>query len=64
MNCKLYQNLTCVEKVEFVGKIIHLLQNYDQSFTQCAMIIEQGEITGKFDEVIINPPQQTEPENY
>jgi len=59
MNCKLYSDLSIVDKYQLVGKAVHLLQN-DQ--TACEIIkemVQAAERKGLFEGVAILPePEQ------
>ena len=46
--------LTIIEKVDLVGKVIHLLQNDVQSYDSFTKYIKFSELAGFFNEVKIN----------
>jgi hypothetical protein len=55
MNCKSYQNLSVAEKIEFTGKILHLIQNDESVFILAKQWVRIGEKSGLFKNVKINP---------
>lgn len=46
MNCKNYNNLTHLEKVEFIGKLIHACQSSNTLFNEGKKIIQFAESCG------------------
>lgn len=62
-NCENYQRLLPMERYEFVGKVVHALQNDNQSFHVMTAIVNDAQKRGVFNDVIINPPTE-EPESY
>lgn len=46
--------LTIIEKVDLVGKVIHLLQNDLQSYEAFSKYVKFSELAGFFNEVKIN----------
>jgi hypothetical protein len=57
-NCKSYQKLTHLEKVEMIGKITHLLQNWETGFEVVEATINAATLAGIFHDVKINPPHE------
>lgn len=55
-NCKQWMALSQREKIEFIGKLVHLVQNDEQSFSRAHGMILRGDVQGLFDDVVINPP--------
>jgi hypothetical protein len=55
MNCKKWLELSLQKKIEMIGKITHLVQNYETGFDTVNVIIEAAEHNGIFKEVVINP---------
>jgi len=65
MNSKQWQELTIVEQIQIVGKIVHLVQTSPASLKMAQTAIEAAEIAGKFDRVKINQGTLLEEfENY
>lgn len=64
MNCQSYQNLTPKEKAEFIGQLVHAVQNNDDIFKLGQELIELATIKGMFENVVIMPTGQNirEPE--
>lgn len=60
MNCNSYQELSLPEKWSMIGKIVHLIQNDETSFTEAAWLIRLGEASGKLDAVKILPETDLE----
>jgi hypothetical protein len=58
MNCKSYQNLSVTEKIDFIGRIIHLVQNDEAVFILAKQWVRIGEKSGAFKNVKINPPTE------
>lgn len=48
MNCKEYQELTIIEKIQFIGKLNHLCQTNSFAFGCAQNLISQGEKAGLF----------------
>jgi hypothetical protein len=46
--------LTIIEKVDLVGKVIHLLQNDLQSYEAFSKYVKYSELAGFFTEIKIN----------
>lgn len=55
MICKKYENLTIIEKVQMVGKLLHAMQSSNELFDKAKWIIEVAELQGMFDKVTILP---------
>lgn len=60
MICQEYDNLTSVEKLIMVGKIVHGLQSDSTIFKFTQDLIKMSEMRGLFDGVTINPEQLEE----
>lgn len=54
-NCVQYQSMTPKEKTEFIGKLVHLVQNDETSFSRARGMIIKGEEQGLLDDVVICP---------
>lgn len=54
-NCKQYQSMTPHEKIEFIGKLVHLVTNDETSFSRAKGMVLRGDVQGLFDDVVINP---------
>ena len=63
-NCEKYMSLSHKEKVEFIGKVVHTIQNNDAAFEIAENIIDVGNINGLFDNVVINPSINNETFNH
>jgi hypothetical protein len=58
-----YYELTSVEKVKYIGELIHACQSSDIMFSHGEEIIKQAKLHGVFDKVTILPnTNQTEDE--
>lgn len=54
-NCKSYQDLNAIEKIELIGKVNHLIQSDQNAFNIAKKIIKAGEDAGFFKTVTILP---------
>lgn len=59
MNCKEYQQLTPLEKRNYIGELIHSCMNDSNLFKEGLKIISKGYSKKLFDGVTINPIQET-----
>lgn len=57
MNCKEFEELNIVEKVEFIGKLTHLVQTYETAFKEAKTLIRVAEESGLFKKITINPEE-------
>lgn len=57
MICKTYDDLSLPEKVQLVGKVIHLLQNDELICNSIMSIVRSAEQQGLLDNVTIIPEQ-------
>lgn len=66
MNCDKYQKLVPREKSQFIGLLLHAVQNDDEFFELGALIINKAENKGTFENVTILPAPIQEPpsENF
>ena len=55
-----YNALTIVEKIQFVGKSLHMIQTDIVAFDTMQELIEQGDRLGFFDGVKILPEREIE----
>lgn len=55
MNCQEYQNLSHFSKVEFIGKLVHAVQNDGWCYVLGQALVDYAEETGIFDNVTILP---------
>jgi len=53
-NHQQWLELTIIEKIDLVGKVTHLLQNDEDSFTALKNWVQASELLGLFNEVKIN----------
>ena len=60
--CKSYENLTPVEKVIFIGKVVHCLQSDNYTFENIDYLIKKAERNGVLDGVKILPDNGKEEE--
>lgn len=58
MNCQAFSDLSHLEKISFIGKLVHAVQSDNFAFVQAESIIEVAEISGLFKNVVINPQKQ------
>jgi len=57
MNCAEYQELDNRERILFIGKLIHLVQNDSDCFVSASSMVRAGDQSGQFDDVkILVPP--------
>ena len=59
MNCQSYQSLTPKEKAEFIGQLVHAVQNNNDIFKLGQELIELATLKGLFENVVIMPAGQT-----
>lgn len=59
-NCKAYQKLTCIEKVELIGQLVHAVQNDDICFLTARGMISGAKTRGVFVNVKIPAFETTE----
>jgi hypothetical protein len=58
-NRKSYMELTHKEKIEFIGRVVHTIQNNDVAFDIANdAILSIGQMNGLFENVVINPPSE------
>lgn len=55
MICKEFDELTPQERVTFIGRLVHAVQNSSGFFYEANRIITNAALSGLFDNVIINP---------
>jgi hypothetical protein len=60
MNCKKYQDLSHVEKITYLGQLIHATQSDDELFEMGQNLIDLGIGKGVFDGVTILPESEKE----
>ena len=51
MNCELFDELNTIQKVNFMGQLIHAVQNDDEFFALATTIIKTAYEKGMFDRV-------------
>lgn len=57
MICESFEKLTPLERVKYIGEVIHGIQNDDTLFKLGEAIILVAQQKGLFQGVIINPPK-------
>jgi hypothetical protein len=57
-NCKSFMGLSLKEKTEFIGKLIHIVQNEEWCFDVAKRMVYNAQSAGIFDDVVINPPAE------
>ena len=60
MLCDNYTNLTPVDKVTYIGELIHACQCDNELFEHGELLIEFAKRKGIFDGVVILPPKSEE----
>ena len=60
MNCEEYQALDPKEKIQLVGKCVHLLQNDSDAFKAISSMVRNAEQLGAFEEIKIMPDSYAE----
>ena len=63
MICSAYEKLTIEEKVKMVGMITHAMQSDNEMFYMAKALINEAELKGVLDGVIILPSQNIDPTN-
>lgn len=61
MNCQEYQQLTPLEKSQYIGELVHACISDSKYFKMGQKLIKQAQDKGLFEGVVINPPS-TAPE--
>jgi hypothetical protein len=61
MICKSYDQLTIVEKTQFIGKLMHLVQTNEKAFIHAEQMINKANEEGLFTKVTICPVKETQP---
>lgn len=61
MICKNYDQLTIVEKTQFVGKLMHLVQTSDHAFLSAEQLIKTADSQGVFNKIVILPVKERTP---
>ena len=56
-NCKEYSEMTIIEKIQLLGKLIHLFQNNSDFHREVCTKLVVAETDGEFDNVTILPQQ-------
>ena len=54
MNHEKWINLSVMEKIEFVGSVVHAIQNDSMAFDDAAVLINRAKERGAFEGVKIN----------
>jgi uncharacterized protein YdeI (BOF family) len=60
MTCNEYQELTAIEKRDYIGSLIHAAINDSDLFKEGQKIINVAIAKGIFEGVVINPANKTE----
>lgn len=66
-NCNKYQELSHVQKITFIGMLVHAVQSSDEMFDKGQNLIDLAGISGVFEGVTIMPaapisnPEETDP---
>ena len=58
MICNSYNQLTIIEKTQFVGKLLHLVQSKESAFLIADNLLREAGAEGCFDKVIILPNEE------
>ena len=58
MICKSYDQLTIVEKTQFIGKLMHLVQTNDNAFMTADQLLSSADKEGIFKNVVILPARE------
>ena len=61
MICSSYDQLTIVEKTQFIGKLMHLVQTNENAFQAADNLIKKAGDEGLFNTVTILPARHTQP---
>jgi hypothetical protein len=59
MNCQEYQELTIIQKIEFIGKLTHICQTDSSLFKTAQYLIAHAEADGLLEGVIVTPGEFT-----
>ena len=57
MICNSYNQLTIVEKTQFVGRLIHIIQSEENAFNVADTLLKKADAEGWFDKVTILPTE-------
>lgn len=63
MNCQEYQDLSHVEKITFIGELLHSVQTDSALFKMAQQLIDLAVFKGVFNGVTILPETSQQPEN-
>lgn len=63
MLCKKYANLSHVDKIRYLGELIHIVQNDDEFFDMGSSLINKAKSEGLLDGVKILPEVQDDNDN-
>lgn len=55
MTCTNYLELSQKEKIEMIGKIVHIIQSDNETFNKALMLIKKAEQKGLLEGITINP---------
>ena len=63
MICKKYDNLSHVDKIRYIGELIHIVQNDDEFYDMGFSLIYMARMKGILDGVLILPEVQNDNDN-
>jgi hypothetical protein len=63
MICKKYDNLSHVDKIRYIGELIHIVQNDDEFYEMGVTLINKAKEKGILDGVQILPEVQNDNDN-
>ena len=55
MNCEAYRLLSPKERIDFIGSLVHAVQNNNEVFKSAKELVDYAVRKRMFDDVIINP---------
>ena len=61
MICNSYNQLTIIEKTQFIGKLMHLIQSEESAFLLADNLLRKADSEGTFNKVVILPDSVPEP---
>jgi hypothetical protein len=63
MICKKYDNLSHVDKIRYIGELIHIVQNDDEFYEMGVTLINKAREKGILDGVLILPEVKNDNDN-
>jgi hypothetical protein len=64
MNCKEFQEMTAIEKRNYIGSLTHAVMSDPDLFEEGRKIIERAVSSGIFEKVVIDPQEKRGVDKY